>query len=189
MADPAWKHCLRSGKGEKRSPSAHYATMPLDEVKRLPVGALCGANAVIWLWVPGCFINVGESVLNAWGAQFVTMGFWCKTQKHDPTKPKMGTGWVLRECGEPFMIGKIGAPEFTDKGVPSVIMEPKREHSRKPEQGYKIAERLAPKGYAKLDLFSRQERDTDGIAWAMRLESSKNSLIKATSPPTSARYR
>lgn len=159
MADPPWHHDRWSDRGSDRAPSEHYDTMALEEVKGLRVGDLCGPDSLIMLWVPGCFINIGEAILNAWGAEFVTMGFWVKTQLHDPSKPKMGTGYVLRECGEPFLIGKIGKPQVIDKGVPSVIMGPRREHSRKPEAGYALAERLAPKGYAKLDLFSRQERE------------------------------
>lgn len=159
MADPPWAHERWSDRGSDRAPDQHYDTMPLKDIKALPVGALCGPHSLIWLWVPGCFVNIGEAVLNAWGAEFVTMGFWVKTQVHAPSKPKMGTGYVLRECGEPFIIGKIGKPEVQDRGIPSVIMEPRREHSRKPEAGYALAERMAPRGYPKLDLFSRQERE------------------------------
>lgn len=158
MADPPWAHERWSDKGSERAPDQHYDTMTLSEIKSLPVGDLCGPHSLIWLWVPGCFVNVGEDVLNAWGAEFVTMGFWVKTQVHAPHLPKIGTGYVLRECGEPFLIGKIGKPWVNDRGIPSVIMEPRREHSRKPEQGYALAERMAPRGYDKLDLFSRQER-------------------------------
>lgn len=158
MADPPWAHERWSDRGSDRAPDQHYDTMALSEIKSLPVGDLCGPHSLIWLWVPGCFANIGEAVLNAWGAEFVTMGFWVKTQVHAPHLPKMGTGYVLRECGEPFFIGKIGKPQVNDRGIPSVIMEPRREHSRKPEQGYALAERMAPHGYGKLDLFSRQER-------------------------------
>jgi len=157
MADPAWDHEMRSEKGKKRSPSAHYDTMPLEDIKALPVGLLCAPDAYIWLWIPGCMINVGEAVLNAWGAEFVTMGFWGKEQKHGPGKLKMGTGYVLRECGEPFLIGRVGRPE-TRTAPPSAFLEPRREHSRKPEKGYIHAEQMVPEHYHKLDLFSRQER-------------------------------
>lgn len=159
MADPPWKHERWSDKGSDRAPDQHYSTMTTEMIKSLPVGALCAPDSLIWLWVPGYFINIGESVLNAWGAEFVTMGFWMKTQIHAPDLPKMGTGYVLRECGEPFMIGRIGRPEVVDRGIPSAFSEPRREHSRKPEKGYALAERMTPKGLPRLDLFSRQKRD------------------------------
>lgn len=160
MADPAWRHKMWSSKGEDRSPSHHYKTMGLDEIKQLQVGSFCLPDSFIWLWIPMCMIHRGESVLNAWGAEFVTAGFWGKTQKTKPKEnlPKMGTGYTLREAGEGFMIGRIGRPRIQDRGIPSLILEPRREHSRKPEQGYDYAERMVGKSEPKLDLFSRQVR-------------------------------
>lgn len=158
-ADPPWHHQFYSEAGSDRSPEAHYGTMSLKSILDLPVGDLCGANAVLWLWIPGCMVNRAHLVFDAWGFEFVTSGFWGKSQKSDPAKLRMGTGYVMRDCGEPFWIGKIGQPEFLDRAIPSAFLEPRREHSRKPERSYELAERLAPKGYPKLDLFSRQARE------------------------------
>lgn len=132
--------------------------MGIDEIKSLPVASLAGAECWLWLWVPGCFVNIGESVMNAWGFTFVTSGFWFKNQKKNPTEGRMGTGYVLRECGEPFMIGRIGKPRVIDRGVPSAFSEHRRDHSRKPERAYQLCERIAGPNVFKLDLFSRQER-------------------------------
>lgn len=158
-ADPAWTHLRWSDRGSTRAPDQHYKTMPMQEIMDLPVANLASKDCFLWLWVPGCFLNKGEAVMNAWGFKFVTSGFWMKNQLKDPTKGRMGTGYVLRECGEPFMIGKIGNPKVYDRGIPSAFLEPRREHSRKPEQGYALADRLAPPNSFKLDLFSRQERE------------------------------
>lgn len=71
-------------------------------------------------------------------------------------KQAFGTGYILRNAGEPWMIATRGAPRTT-KAIRSVIIAPTREHSRKPEAAYAAAERLMPE-VQRLDLFSRQRR-------------------------------
>lgn len=158
MADNPWKFVVRSQKGAERTPDAHYSTMTIDQVKKLPVGSLAAPECWLWLWVPGCFVNIGAEVMEAWGFTFVTSGFWFKNQIKAPTKGRMGLGYVLRECGEPYMIGRIGKPKVIDRGIPSAFAEHKRAHSQKPEQAYQHCERMVAADTPKLDLFSRQER-------------------------------
>lgn len=157
-ADPPWRFQSRGEPGD-RAAASKYQTMPIDKIKALPVGSWCGANAVLWLWTTTSMIDQAFEVIDAWGFRFVTMGFWVKTTKSEPIRPAIGTGHVLREAGEPFLIAKVGLPEFTDKGVPGVFFAPRPgEHSEKPDEAYELAARLAPRGYAKLDLFSRRTR-------------------------------
>lgn len=157
MADPPWEFD-HWGEPNERSAGGHYQTMPMDEIMALPVDQLLAPHAFVWLWITPSLAHHADRIMEAWKIKPVTMGFWVKVQKGDPAKPKMGLGHVLRECGEPYYIGKVGNPQIHDRGIPSVIMERKREHSRKPEGGYTNAERLAPRGAWLLDLFSRQER-------------------------------
>lgn len=158
MADPPWRHARWSDRGSNRAPDQHYSTMTMSDIKAIRVADFCPRDAWLWLWVPGCFADQGPAVLDAWGFQFVTFGFWGKITKSQPVRPAIGTGYVLREAGEPFIIGKIGNPAVLDRGIPSLILEPRREHSRKPEKAYQHAERMAPSAY-RLDLFSRQKRE------------------------------
>lgn len=156
MADPPWRFD-HWGDGTDRGPD--YQTMTLPEIIDLPVRNLLAPDAYLVLWCHPSFPpSQWETVLKAWGCNFVTTGFWVKTQKADPTKPKMGLGRVLRDCGEPFIIGSVGEPGVRNKGLRGVLMAPRRENSRKPEVAYQLCEDLAPRGAWLLDLFSRQER-------------------------------
>ena len=158
MADPPWRFQSWSENGNARSPQAHYSCMALDEIKSLPISTLAGRDCWLWLWATGAMLDEAAQVRDAWGFRRVTTGAWGKVTRSMPVRPRIGVGHVLRECCEYFLIGKIGDPPVLDRGIPSLILAPKREHSRKPDQAYDYAERLAGPHAWRLDLFSRQER-------------------------------
>lgn len=154
MADPPWSYEMWSDKGYDKSPDAHYATMAIDDIKALPVEALAGRDCLLWLWAVGPMLPEALDVLRAWGFEFKSSGHWAKTTKHG--KQAFGTGYILRNAGEPFLIGTRGAPRTT-RSVRSVIMAPVRQHSRKPDQAFAAAEALMPDA-RRIELFSRQDR-------------------------------
>ncbi len=154
MADPPWKTEMRSEKGLKKSPESHYRTMPIDEICAFPVEMLASPNCLLWLWTRPAQLKHGIAVLEAWGFELKTMGWWPKMIKSG--KQAFGTGYIFRNAGEPFLIGTRGAPRTT-KSVRDTIFGVRRENSRKPDEAYLAAERLMP-DVLRLDLFSRQDR-------------------------------
>lgn len=157
MADPPWHFETRSEAGEGKSPQAHYDTMSLDEIVELPVGDLASDNCLLWLWATAPMLRQAFDVLDGWGFEFVTSGVWVKQTARG--KLGFGTGYVLRNAHEPFLLGRIGAPKTT-RSVRSVVQGPLREHSRKPDQAFRAAEALMPEA-RRCELFSR----TDRPAW------------------------
>ena len=133
MADPPWAFA-NWGEPNDRSAAAHYGTMDLDGIRALPVEQLAAPNAWLVLWATGAMLPQAFEVMAAWGFTYVTAGHWTKVTKSSPIRPRIGTGHVLREAGEPFLIGRIGSPPVLDRGIPSVIMASRREHSRKPAE-------------------------------------------------------
>lgn len=154
MADPPWLFKLRSEKNLLKSPQGKYRCMPLPEIKRLPVADLAARDSLLWLWTTNPMIDQGLEVLKHWGFTFKTAGHWAKITKTG--KQSFGPGYILRCAGEPFLIGTRGKPKAT-KAVRSVILGLIREHSRKPEEAYREAEKLMPDA-RRLDLFTRQTR-------------------------------
>lgn len=128
--------------------------MPLAWIKRLPVEALAARDCLLWLWHPAPMTPAALEVVAAWGFTFKTAGHWAKVGASG--KQHFGTGYILRNAGEPFVIATRGAPKTT-RSVRSVIIAPVREHSRKPDEAYAAAEKLMPTTQ-RLDLFSRQFR-------------------------------
>lgn len=154
MADPPWDYKLRSEAGQAKAPQAHYACTPLEWIKSLRVSDLAGRDCILWLWATNPMLPQALEVMAAWGFTFKTAGHWSKKTVNG--KQAMGTGYLLRCAGEPFLIGTVGAPQTT-RAVRSVIEGVAREHSRKPEEAYAAAEQLCPKAW-RLELFSRCER-------------------------------
>lgn len=156
MADNPWSFKTWSAKGEAKSPQVHYSCTPLTWIKGLPVEEVAARDSVLWLWAINPMLPHALEVLDAWGFEFKTMGYWVKRTKHG--KLGFGTGHILRGAGEPFLIGTRGKPLWGSKSVRSVIEGPLREHSRKPEEAYQAAAKLVPFG-SRLDLFTRTRRE------------------------------
>ncbi|MEO6690270.1 MAG: MT-A70 family methyltransferase, partial [Dokdonella sp.] len=78
-ADPPWDHGV---KGESptycAAPARHYPTMPLADIKALPVGRIAAKDAALWLWTPNCFLSNALEVMKAWGFEYVTCAVWVK---------------------------------------------------------------------------------------------------------------
>lgn len=154
-ADPAWHFKTRSSKGDAKSPQAKYRTMSLDQIKAMPVADIAAKDCYLWLWATNPNLPQALEVLAAWGFTYSTAGHWPKITKHG--KLAFGTGYVFRCAGEPYLIGRRGKPKNV-KSVRSVIFGQIREHSRKPEEVYREAERWMPNA-TRMDLFSRQRRE------------------------------
>lgn len=155
MADPPWDFRTYSIDGQGKGPAAQYDCMPLDDIKAMPVGHLAGGNCLLWLWATHPMIRQQLEVVDAWGFTFVTSGVWIKRTKNG--KLNFGTGYRLRCSSEPFFICTNGNPK-TAKNIRTVVEGPIREHSRKPDEAYAIAESMYPKAVNRADLFSRQSR-------------------------------
>lgn len=156
LCDPAWSFDNWSAAGEAKNAKAQYECMPTAEIAALPVGHLASRDCWLWLWATHPMLDVAIDVMKGWGFKFVTSGVWVK---RGPRSGKLafGTGYVLRSCSEPFLLGKIGDPPTTSKSVRTVIEAARRQHSRKPDQAYAIAEKLFG-DVARVELFSRQSR-------------------------------
>ncbi len=154
MADPPWSFSNWSVAGEEKNAKAQYGCMSLDAIKALPVSQLAAPDCLLWMWATNPMLPQAIETLGAWGFTFKTAGHWAKRTAGG--KLAFGTGYILRCAGEPFLIGAIGKPK-TARNVRSVIEGHIREHSRKPDEAYREAERLMPDA-RRVDLFSRQTR-------------------------------
>lgn len=155
LSDPPWHFSIRSPKGGARSASTHYDTMTLADIKALPVADWCARDAVLLLWAIDPMIPQALDVMRAWGFTFKTVGFyWTKTNRDG--SPFTGMGFWSRANPETCLLGTRGKPKRIAKDVRRLIVAPRREHSRKPEEVYSRTERLCAGPY--LDMFSRQAR-------------------------------
>lgn len=156
VADPPWTFVCRSKLGEGKSPQAHYRTMSLEEIASLPVADLAREDCLIWLWCTAPMLNRQIEIMEGWGFAFKSSGVWVKTTTTG--KIAFGTGYLLRNAHECFVLGTRGNPETMSKSVRSALLAPVREHSRKPDESYAMAKSLVPYGRA-AELFARESRD------------------------------
>lgn len=155
MADPPWSFDNWSIGGNAKNAKAQYDCMPLAAIAALPVGHLARGDAWLWLWATYPMLPQAVQVMAAWGFPYVTGGTWVK--RGTSGKLAMGTGYVLRSCSEIFLLGKHGSPRTCSRSIRNVIEAPRREHSRKPEEAYTMAEDLFGPA-RRADLFSRTSR-------------------------------
>jgi N6-adenosine-specific RNA methylase IME4 len=102
-------------------------------------------------------------LIKAWGFEFKTVGFyWAKINRSaDPEKLSetdffTGLGYWTRANVEQCLLATRGHPPRMAKDVRKLVISPRREHSRKPDEIYGRIERLAKGPY--LELFARQTR-------------------------------
>jgi N6-adenosine-specific RNA methylase IME4 len=180
-ADPPWRFATYSDKGKGRSAEAHYDCLSLDDIKSFPVATWAAPNAVLLLWATDPLLPRALEVIHAWGFAYKTVGFyWVKLNKSVERRlsrdwPLLaerdfftGLGFWTRANPELCLLATRGQPRRSAGDVAKLLIAPRREHSRKPEETYVRIERLLPGPY--LELFARQRRpgwdglgDQDGL--------------------------
>lgn len=169
LADPPW--AFRTFSGENMTPHRcaedHYRTMDLAAMQALPVPDLAARDCALFMCVVGSHLAESIDLARAWGFTFKTDAFYWIKQRligadqidlftGDIAEPRMGFGYWTRKQVEPCWLFTRGNPRRLSKGVRQVILEPRREHSRKPEEARVRVEQLVDGPY--LELFARTER-------------------------------
>jgi N6-adenosine-specific RNA methylase IME4 len=175
LADPPWTFqawCsggwfnAPDGTRDYRPPSpkaSRYNTLRDDDIAALPVMRLAAEDCVLFLW--GCWPMLPQAlrVISAWGFTYKTCGFvWMKANVRqielfkDDADPDMLLGYWTRANTEFCLIGIRGNPKRLSAAVRQGIIEPRREHSRKPDCVHKRIEQLVAGPYC--ELFARAPR-------------------------------
>ena len=164
LADPPWRFANRTGKvAPEHRRLDRYSTMSLDDIKRLPVGDAAAENAHLYLWVPNALLPEGLDVMSSWGFRYVSNIVWAKRRK-DGGPDGRGVGFYFRNVTEILLFGVKGSMRTLPAGRSQVNMieTRKREHSRKPDEQYKLIESCSPGPY--LEMFARHP-EPDWHAW------------------------
>jgi N6-adenosine-specific RNA methylase IME4 len=152
LADPPWEFKVYDAKsGSGRCPEAHYPTMSTEAICAMPIAEIATPDAALFLWTTAPTLEESLSVLKAWGFRYVTNVVW--------VKDKTGLGYWVRNQHELLIIAVRGNMRSPPEGSrpPSIIMSPRREHSRKPDEVYELIERMYPE-LPKIELFARNAR-------------------------------
>lgn len=161
LADPPWPFATWSHKGQGRSGEAHYSTMSHEDIYAMPVGDLARSDSVLFLWVVQTQLEQAAELVGRWGFALKSIAFvWIKGSSlplfPDDQRAQMGMGKWTRAESEQCWLATRGRPARLNADVRQAILEPRREHSRKPDCVYERIERLVAGPY--LELFARTTR-------------------------------
>jgi N6-adenosine-specific RNA methylase IME4 len=156
-ADPPWTFKTFSDKGKDRSPENHYNVMSLKDICNLPISKIANDDSVLLMWVVDPLLDKAFEVINAWGFKYKTVGFtWAKTNRKSMGF-FTGLGYWTRGNPEMCLLATKGKPKRISKSVPQLVVEQRREHSRKPDIMYNHIENLLEGPY--IELFARTQRN------------------------------
>lgn len=155
VADPPWLFSNFSAKGEAKNPLAHYACMSTADIAAMPVGNLAAPDCAMLMWATAPMLPDAIEVMRSWGFTYKSAAAWAK-QSSTGNAWAFGTGYCFRSAAEFLLLGTIGKPKVRSRSVRNLIVAPVRQHSRKPDQQYEVAEALFDGPY--LELFSRAGR-------------------------------
>lgn len=159
LADPPWQFQNRTGKvAPEHKRLNRYGTMTVEDICALPVEDIAADPSHLYLWVPNALLPQGLQVMDAWGFRYISNIVWEKVRK-DGEPDGRGVGFYFRNVTELLLFGVRGKNARTldpGRSQVNIIRSRKREHSRKPDEQYKIIESCSRGPF--LEIFSRGAR-------------------------------
>ena len=159
-ADPPW----RQSKGGKKSVRANssgkpldYPTLGVDEIKAYlkAADALTGENSVLFLWTIDKYLFDAELIARSLGYKLHARMIWNKVTG-------IPAAFTVRYAHEYLLYmykGKLTPVASDERGkISTVFTEQVKRHSQKPDEAYRIIERLYP-NLNKIELFARNQRE------------------------------
>lgn len=158
---------------------SHYPVLDFKDIAKLPIPQLSAENAVLFCWATFPMLKEALFVIEKWGFKYKTLGFsWIKTNKKNG-KPFFGIGYYAKSnCEVCLMAVKGKTVKPVSNKVSSVIISPRREHSRKPDEAKeRIVELFGD--LSRIELFARQKTPGWDV-WGNEVDSD----IQLTKTPT-----
>jgi N6-adenosine-specific RNA methylase IME4 len=170
VADPPWYFRTRTKIVSDRDPQNHYPVLGISDIAALPVKEIAAPDAHLFMWVTGPFLQHAFTIMDAWGFRYSGVAFtWVKlkrsfnplqlrvlpTAEHDL---HVGLGFTTRKNAEFCLLGRRGNAKRAAKNVREIILDPVREHSRKPESFRDRVEAYVGPDVRIAELFARSSR-------------------------------
>lgn len=180
--DPPWKYNSRANHKTRFRGGAegHYPLMTMDEIAALPIGSLAARNCALLMWCTFPYLDEQIRLFEQWGFRFRTQFLtWVKLNPRgydiphdDPNYSAdkeyvrysgdglyhsvfFGVGYYAKSNPEVCLLAMRGQVPTISNAVSSVILAPRREHSRKPDESYSRIEGVFGK-VPRIELFARR---------------------------------
>jgi len=151
LIDPPWDWGDEGDVNQLGRAKPDYATMPFEDLLKLPVNELADVDCHLYLWITNRSLPKGFSLMEAWGFRYVTCVTW--------VKPSFGMGNYFRGQTEHMLFGVRGSQPLLRKNAGTVFHAQRGDggHSSKPVEAYELIESCSPGPY--LEMFARRKRD------------------------------
>ena len=144
--DPPWNYGRKYDPDNSRVANP-YPEMTIEEIKNIKLPFK--DNAIIFLWTTHKYLPDAFELLKHWGLDYKATLVW--------NKNKIGMGhWFRMQC-EFCLFGIKGKPFWSNTTERDIIIESRREHSRKPEAFFKMVDKICVG--KKLEYFSREKKE------------------------------
>ena len=172
-ADPPWPESdpVRDKRNRRRLANSYYKTMKAEEILGLAdrIKLLTADCAALFLWTTPRHLPLAIETMEAWGFQFVVVGFTWMKKNVNNDQPFFGMGYYTRSNAEFCLMGRKGSLKPVDHSISSAVYEPRRKHSQKPDTVRERIERLFG-DVPRLELFAR-ERSKGWDVWGDQVSS------------------
>ena len=156
-ADPPWSFNFRNRKGlSEHAKDCLYDTMKPADIANLPISDIAGDSCALFLWIMDSQMPLALDIVKSWGFIYKTVAFtWVKTTKNSY---HFGGGNWTRSNPEQCLLAVKGNMKRLSASVRQLIIEPRREHSRKPDRTRTDIVQLVG-DLPRIELFARQKTD------------------------------
>lgn len=145
--------------GGGRGAEKHYRVMTLSDIIRMPLPPIAD-DAVLFFWRVSSMVPEAYEVIRAWGFVGKSEIVWNKTDGNGNLS--LGMGRIVRGSHETCIVATRGKGiEPISKSEKTSFLAPRGKHSEKPEEFFRIVERLYPLELwpeAHVELFARKRR-------------------------------
>ena len=150
VIDPPWDWGDEGDINQFGRAKPDYHTMPIEEIRQVPVGQIADENCHLYLWVTNRSLPKAFSLIEAWGFRYITCITW--------VKPYFGMGNYFRGDTEQVLFAVKGSQPLKRKDMGTHFEAPRGQgHSAKPDEFYDIVESCSYGPY--IDIFGRKDRD------------------------------
>lgn len=153
VADPPWRFEDQLA-DTTRGAATQYKTMSVDEIMSFKLPPMY-EESTLFMWRVASMQREALDVIEAWDFEVKAEIVWKKLTKHG--KRFFGMGRQVRMEHEVCLIATSGRPPTLDKAIRSTFEAPVGRHSEKPEEFYRIVERMKSGPYC--ELFARRMRE------------------------------
>ena len=150
VTDPPWDWSDEGDVNQFGRTKPEYATMPIEEIEKLPIDKISDENCHLYLWVTNRSLPKAFRLIKNWGFRYITCLTW--------VKPSIGVGNYFRGSTEQVLFAVKGCQPLKRKDVGTHFLANRGEvHSAKPDEFYSLVESCSYAPY--IDVFGRKERD------------------------------